>query len=413
MTRDETPDAPDPDDQATADAPATTSELLHRIAVGLTRVQIGLEKAADEVGSAAKAGAERAQPILDKGRERVREGVEKVTPAVERAGELASETGRRARSAGKAAVHGASAAGHGAAEAVQRARSLSVGLALRAEERAEHAAENLRDMSGDLANRARAARAAGVDFFDRHREEIIALIITAAKVAAVIGIRRLARPNGKDAKGARGGRFVDAMAILGAVVTHVGELLARNPSALPLLREMYAKGDPSEQAVVGMLVGPALGSDPDHAADVVREFLEGASSEAAADTIARRTLAPLMADNPALLEKVLPWVDTASRYVKRAALIALSRQVEDRESRLGDIVAASVVVLEDHDEEVREALGWLLQAASEVDVDQVARAVRDRLARLSPESRARARALVADMPGDLQARIEALEAESD
>ncbi|MBW3583010.1 MAG: DNA alkylation repair protein [Euryarchaeota archaeon] len=276
------------------------------------------------------------------------------------------------------------------------------------------------ELKDQLARRAKEAKERGVDFFKAHREEILALIFTAAKVAAVIGLRRLTAPRedpeeeGADKDGARrlkekNRRLADAATILIAMTREVGKVFSYHPSALPLLKEAYEKGDESQQAVVGMLLGPSLQSDPEHGVQVIREFLESAQGVPAADSIARRSLAPLLEKDPSLIEKVLPWISATQPLVKRAALVALERRLSDKKSLTGDILAAAVVVLEDHDEEVRQALKWLLETAGRVDPAATARSLVSGL-RKGKGSEKALDELLPELPEDVRDEVASLRA---
>lgn len=326
-----------------------SQDLIHGLAAGLVRIGEGYDRARDEV----VASAARARRAASEGRQRVQ------------------EAGAAARTRLAASRYQETAE-----ESIATARGVGVGALMRIGDARDEFLVRLADGTEELSRRARLAQETGQDFYARHREEILALTITAIKIAAVIGVRRLTAPRKqKDGETDKRGRKGDTVAIVSAVLGQVGQLLAHQPSALPLLREVYRKGDPGEQAVVGLLLGPTLHQDPEHALEVIEEFLEGASEEPAADTIARRTLAPLLRDHPEMVEQVTPWVRAAAPLVKRGALIALSTILRDRRSRVGDVVAAAVIVLEDHDEEVRDALSWFMQTASEVDLDESARAI--------------------------------------
>lgn len=326
-----------------------SQDLIHGIAAGLVRIGEGYDRARDEVVASAA-----------------------------RARRAAQEGSKRVQDAGAAARTRLAHARYQetAQDSIATARGVGVGALMRMGDARDEFLVRLADGTEELSRRARMAQETGQDFYARHREEILALTITAIKIAAVIGVRRLTAPRRKkDGEPEKRGWKGDTVAIVSAILGQVGQLLAHQPSALPLLREVYRKGDPGEQAVVGLLLGPTLHQNPEHALEVIEEFLEGASEEPAADTIARRTLAPLLRDHPEMVEQVTPWVRATAPLVKRGALIALSTILRDRRSRVGDVVAAAVIVLEDHDEEVRDALSWFMQTASEVDLDESAKSV--------------------------------------
>jgi hypothetical protein len=329
----------------------SSQDLIHGLAAGLVRIGDGMDRARDEV----VAGAALARRAATSSRKRIQE-----------AGSSARGRLHETRDHAVEATGGT----------IATARGISVGTLMKMGDARDAFLVRLADGTEELAERARVARDKGQDFYARHREEIIALTITAIKIAAVIGVRRLTAPR-KKKDGEEGTTKGDVVAIVGNLLGQVGKLLAHQPSALPLLREVYRKGDPGEQAVVGLLLAPTLHQDPEHAMEVIEEFLEGASEEPAADTIARRTLAPLLKDHPELMETVVSWMRAAGPLVKRGALIALSNVLRDRRSRLGDVVAAAVIVLEDHDEEVREAASWFMQTASDVDLELTARTIAD------------------------------------
>lgn len=327
-------------------------DVLHALAQGLVRLGEGYDWARREV----TAGAHWAKGAAVTGQKRIQEA----------GAEARTRLSERTHNSRETAV-----------ESIATARGVSVGVLMRMGDARDEFLVRLADGADDLSKKAREAREKGQDFYARHREEIIALTITAIKIAAVIGVRRLTAPREKKEGEAEGEHKVDVVAVVGNLLGQVGKLLAHQPSALPLLREVYRKGDPAEQAVVGLLLAPTLHQDPEHAMEVIEEFLEGASEEPAADTIARRTLAPLLKDHPELMETVVSWMRAAGPLVKRGALIALSNLLRDRRSKVGDVVAAAVIVLEDHDEEVREAVAWFMEAASEVDLEMTARTIAD------------------------------------
>ncbi len=354
-----------------------SQDLIHGLAAGLVRVGEGVDRARDEV----VAGAALARRAAVTGRQRIHD-----------AGASARLRLQRTREDGTAG------------DTLATARGVSVGTLMRLGDARDEFLVRLSDGTEELARRAREARDKGEDFYARHREEILALTITAIKIAAVIGVRRLTAPRKKKEGETKRSRKGDVVAVVGALLGQVGQLLAHQPSALPLLREVYRKGDPGEQAIVGLLLGPTLHQDPEHALEVIEEFLEGASEEPAADTIARRTLAPLLEDHPELIENVTPWVRAAAPLVKRGALIALTTVLRDRRSRIGDMVAVAVIVLEDHDEEVRDALAWFLETASDVDLEMTARTVADWI-----KSRgADVEEVVQGLPGPLRSRVKDL-----
>lgn len=382
---DDTGDHPGSDTDRDGDLEAApTKDVLRGLAHGLGRLGETLGKTAASVGTGAKAAGRKATETAEE-------------LALK---ERATAAGHALATAGGMTAAGAKKAAGAAAEAGAVVRTTGTTLYRRTSDGLVELIDHLDRGRTELANRTTAAHAAGVDFYDRHREEILGLLITAAKVVAVIGIRRMTAPRpGPDGTVPPARRRVkEASRVVFAISAEIGRLIAKNPSGLPLLRERFAHGDEAEQAVVGMVLGPALSEDPDYALAVIEEFLGDARSDAAADTIARRSLAPLLADHPELAGRVKDWTVATRPFVRRGALVALERHLHDPHSRIGDALAAAVLVLEDHDEEVRQAVGWLLRAAASRDLDTTARTLARRLDESGGEASPGLRGLLDRLP---------------
>ncbi len=275
--------------------------------------------------------------------------------------------------------------------------------ASKALESAKHAIEELKDRTEE-------AREKGIDFLDRHRDEIIALLVTAGKIALLIGIRRLTARRTPGETGTRAKRLEETARILVALMDEVGKLLSSSPSTLPLLRERFREGDAGEQAIISMLLGPSLVGAPKHAVEVIGEFLASAKDTEAADAIGRRSLAPILDEDPDAIRDVRKLLAAAAPMVRRGALIGLARHMQDKRSRLGDVLGAAVIVLEDHDHEARQALEWLLETASQIDLDATARTIAAGIRRRAPDE-ADAEELLDALPDDIRDQVaEVLEA---
>lgn len=274
--------------------------------------------------------------------------------------------------------------------------------------------DRLRRPVDELRSKAEAARERGIDFLDKHRDEITALLITAGKIALVIGIRRLTASQDQDPDAPAGKRLRDTSRIFLTLADEVGKLIAASPSALPLLRERYHQGEAGEQALIGMLLGPSLVGEPEHAVAVIGEFLADAKDSDAADAIGRRTLAPVLRENPEALRDVRSLLEATGPLVRRGALVALTRYLEDRRSRLGDVLAAAVIVLEDHDHEARQAMRWLLETAAGIDPEATAKAIASRIRAQRKAAAPKADEALEQLPAPLRAQVEAvLEADED
>jgi len=95
-------------------------------------------------------------------------------------------------------------------------------------------------------------------------------------------------------------------------------------------------------------------------------WLDRISSWADHDALVHYLIAPMVAGKPVRTKQVFRWAKSPSRWLRRAACVALIRGA--REKRFfQEIVRLSGMLLKDQDDMVQKGLGWLLRETAKYD----------------------------------------------
>ena len=95
-------------------------------------------------------------------------------------------------------------------------------------------------------------------------------------------------------------------------------------------------------------------------------WLDRVSSWADHDALAHYLLSPMVAAKPARCREVFRWAESANRWRRRAACVALIRGAREQQFRT-QIVRLSNQLLHDEDDMVQKGLGWLLREEAKAD----------------------------------------------
>ncbi len=91
---------------------------------------------------------------------------------------------------------------------------------------------------------------------------------------------------------------------------------------------------------------------------------------ASCDTMCPTLISPLLQMYPKLIPSIRPWRKSTNRWLRRAAAVGLIRQAQAGE-RLPEIFAMAKELLEDDDDLVQKAYGWMLKEASNTEEEKV------------------------------------------
>jgi 3-methyladenine DNA glycosylase AlkD len=95
-------------------------------------------------------------------------------------------------------------------------------------------------------------------------------------------------------------------------------------------------------------------------------WLDRISSWADHDALVHDLIAPMVAANPELAERVFPWAKSRNRWRRRAACVALIRGAR-KKMFFPEIQKLSDSLLADQDDMVQKGLGWLLRETAKFD----------------------------------------------
>jgi 3-methyladenine DNA glycosylase AlkD len=95
-------------------------------------------------------------------------------------------------------------------------------------------------------------------------------------------------------------------------------------------------------------------------------WLDRVSSWADHDALVHDVLAPMVAAEPSRSRQVFLWAESANRWRRRAACVALIRGTRERQF-FPQILRLSNQLLKDEDDMVQKGLGWLLRETAKAD----------------------------------------------
>jgi 3-methyladenine DNA glycosylase AlkD len=117
---------------------------------------------------------------------------------------------------------------------------------------------------------------------------------------------------------------------------------------------------------------------------LLESWLDRVSSWADHDALASFLLGPMIAHEPARVERVFRWARSRDRWHRRAAAVALIRGAR-KKMFFDEITRLCQVLLSDQDDMVQKGLGWLLREHAKFNPDEATgllMSIRDRAPRL-------------------------------
>ncbi|HLE46775.1 MAG TPA: DNA alkylation repair protein [Candidatus Thermoplasmatota archaeon] len=160
-------------------------------------------------------------------------------------------------------------------------------------------------------------------------------------------------------------------------VTGFIQSVKEDPQAMfQMAKEVWSRGGKKEKSFAAEAVGKGLGFlVPHKALQTARELASMARSGKEADLVGRSAIEPLLSASPGLIDRVKQLLQENEKLVRQAAITGLVYFV-GRKRRYAALGAEILLLLaEEHEKEIRDAVKWGLNKIREVDPKATAAAV--------------------------------------
>lgn len=175
-------------------------------------------------------------------------------------------------------------------------------------------------------------------------------------------------------------RRAGAETVLGAAsVVELLQFVRNDPNSIfQLAKEVWSRGGPKEKEKAAEAVGRGLGFlVPHRALDAARALASMARSGREADLVGRRAIGPVLERAPPMADRVKKMLTENERLIRQAAIAGLVAFVIRKKKYAAMGAEIILLVAEEHEKEIRDAVKWGLARIMEADPKATAKAVGD------------------------------------
>lgn len=175
-------------------------------------------------------------------------------------------------------------------------------------------------------------------------------------------------------------RRVGAETVLGAAsVVELIQFVRNDPgSVFHLAKEVWSRGGFKEKEKAAEAVGSGLGFlAPHRALDAARALASMARSGREADLVGRRAIGPVLERAPPMIDRVKKMLGENERLIRQAAIAGLVGFVIRKRKYAAMGAEVLLLVAEEHEKEIRDAVKWGMGKIMEADPKAAAKAIAD------------------------------------